>query len=70
MTANLRLGFNRPVTNSVRNLPNPGISLSSIFTIAGNYLHDFPQSETIAGDFTKIKGPHTLQFGLEFALDG
>jgi hypothetical protein len=65
MTANLRLGFNRPVTNSVRNLPNPGISLSSIFTIAGNYLHDFPQSETIAGDFTKIKGPHTLQFGFE-----
>ena len=55
MTANLRLGFNRPVTNSVRNLPNPGLSYQ-YFQHGRNYLHDFPPSpETIARDFTKVK---------------
>ena len=45
--------------------PNPGLSLSSIFSIDGSYLWDYPQSETIAADLTKIKGSHNFQMGFE-----
>jgi hypothetical protein len=65
MTANTRLGFNRPVTSSANANPNPGINLANIFSIGGSYLYDYPQSETLAGDFTKVSGAHTLQWGLE-----
>lgn len=65
MTANVRLGFNRPVTGNSNNRPNPGLSLTGIFSIGGSYLWDYPQSETIAADLTKIKGSHNFQMGFE-----
>jgi hypothetical protein len=65
MTGNLRLGFNRPVTGNSKSLPNPGLSLTGLFSGGGSYLWDYPQSETIAGDLTKIKGSHNIQMGFE-----
>lgn len=65
MTANVRVGFNRPVTGNGTTRPNPGLSLTGIFSIGGGYLWDYPQSETIAADLTKIKGSHNFQMGFE-----
>lgn len=66
MTSNVRVGLDRPITTTSKDtLPNPGIALTGIFTVVGSYIRDFPQSETVAGDVTKIKGAHTLQFGIE-----
>ena len=66
MTSNVRVGLDRPITTTSKDtLPNPGIALTGIFSVVGSYIRDFPQSETVAGDATKIKGAHTLQFGIE-----
>ena len=59
------LSFNRPVTGNSKDLPNPGLSVTGIFSVGGSYLWDYPQSETIAADLTKIKGAHTFQMGME-----
>jgi hypothetical protein len=72
MTANVRVGVDRAITTTAKNAPNPGIVLTGIFTVAGSYLRDFPQSETLAADLTKVKGAHTLQMGIEIrkTVDG
>jgi len=72
MTGNVRVGLDRAITTTAKDTPNPGIALTGIFSVVGSYIRDFPQSETIAADLTKIKSGHTLQFGIEIrkTVDG
>ncbi|HYZ83690.1 MAG TPA: TonB-dependent receptor, partial [Bryobacteraceae bacterium] len=64
-TGNIRVGFNRPYTASVTTGPNPRINVQNLFSPGATYLHDYPQSETIAGDGTHVRGSHNLGFGFE-----
>ena len=64
-TGNARLGFNRPYTASVTTGPNPRINVQNLFGPGGTYLHDYPQSLTLAADATHVRGSHNLGFGFE-----